>query len=119
MVFTSHYANPLGEFQARNDTILRWAENSWAESPKKFTAALDDAPWRAPDVFVLRGVLDPPADASINPGWKSHIAEDIYPNNPNVRYRGIYFDPEAFSGEEWETTQIGPFVVATRVKDAS
>lgn len=117
--FTSHYANPLGEFQARNDTILRWAENSWAESPEKFTAALDDAPWRAPDVFVLRGVLDPPADASINPGWKSHIAEDIYPNNPNVRYRGIYFDPEAFSGEEWETTQIGPFVVATRVKDAS
>jgi len=117
--FTSHYANPLGEFRARNDTILRWAESSWASSAEEFTAILDDAPWRSPDVFLLRGTLDVSEDAAPNAGWKSHIAEDIYPNNPNVRYRSIYFDPDAFSGEDWETTQIGPFVVATRVKGAS
>ncbi len=117
--FTSHYANPLGEFRPRNDTLLQWAESSWTDSPREFTAALDDTPWRGPDVFVLRGTLTPLSDDATNPGWKSHIAEDIYPNNPNVRYRGVYFNPEAFTGDAWETTQIGPFVVATRVKDAS
>ena len=24
------------------------------------------------------------------------IAEDIYPNNPNVRFRGVWFNPAVF-----------------------
>ena len=122
--FTSHYANPLGEFDARNDAILEWSENSWTQSPAEFTASLDQTPWRGPDVFILRGSLEsrgtdgPGGEPDRADGWKSHIAEDIYPNNPNVRYRAIHFNPAAFSGDAWETTQIGPFVVATRVKDA-
>ncbi|GAB3701618.1 galactan 5-O-arabinofuranosyltransferase [Corynebacterium nasicanis] len=115
--FTSHYANPLGEFTARNDTIERWAEDSWKSSPEKFLADLDAAPWRAPDVFLLRGSVDAPVGEATDAGWKSHLAEDIFPNNPNVRYRGIYFNPAVFSPELWNTTQIGPFVVASRVKD--
>ncbi|WIM73463.1 arabinofuranosyltransferase [Corynebacterium suedekumii] len=27
--FTSHYANPLGEFEARNAAIESWADGSW------------------------------------------------------------------------------------------
>ena len=115
--FTSHYANPLGEFTARNETISRWSEGSWSSTPEEFLAALDDTPWRGPDVFILRGTVDGPVGDATDAGWKSHLAEDIYPNNPNVRYRGIFFNPEVFAEDLWHITQIGPFVVASRVKD--
>lgn len=113
--FTSHYANPLGEFTERNKTIESWANGSWAElsDPQKFAASLDDAKWRKPDVFVFRGDLSHPES-----GWKTHIAEDIYPNNPNVRYRALLFSPAPFlrAPDLWDVSQIGPFVVAARVK---
>ena len=115
--FTSHYANPLGEFTARNEAIERWAVDSWESTPEEFLADLDDTPWRGPDVFILRGTVDGPVGDATDAGWKSHLAEDIYPNNPNVRYRGIFFNPEVFAEDLWHTTQIGPFVVASRVKD--
>ncbi len=115
--FTSHYANPLGEFTARNEAIERWAVDSWESTPEEFLADLDGTPWRGPDVFILRGTVDGPVGDATDAGWKSHLAEDIYPNNPNVRYRGIFFNPEVFAEDLWHITQIGPFVVASRVKD--
>lgn len=111
--FTSHYANPLGEFGRRNAEIERWAEASWNElsDPADFLAALENSEWQAPDVFLLRGSLADP-DA----GLTYHIAENIYPSNPNVRYNAVQFNLEPFTGEGsvWDTTQIGPFVVVTR-----
>lgn len=111
--FTSHYANPLGEFGKRNDAIEAWAEQSWDElaDPAAFTAALDNAPWQGPDVFIMRGNLEEP-----ELGGKFHLAEDIYPSTPNVRYSSVYFNLEPFTeaGSVWDTTQIGPFVVVTR-----
>lgn len=109
--FTSHYANPLGEFDTRNEQIQQWAVKSWKtlNTPAKFSAALDDSPWRAPDVFIFRGDKDK--------GYKYDVAEDIYPNNPNVRFRGVYFNPEVFS--TWDVTQVGPFVVVTRESERS
>lgn len=117
--FTSHYANPLGEFTARNETIADWAGGSWEElsDPEDFNDALTGTRWRGPDVFILRGTVDEPAGDSPDAGWKAHLAEDIYPNNPNVRYHGIHFNPEVFRADMWHTSQIGPFVVATRVKN--
>lgn len=117
--FTSHYANPLGEFTARNDTIDDWAAGSWDDlsDPEDFDNALTGTPWRGPDVFLLRGEVDATGDEDQKSGWKSHLAEDIYPNNPNVRYRIIDFNPEVFRSDMWNTSQIGPFVVATRVKN--
>lgn len=118
--FTSHYANPLGEFTARNETIGDWATGSWAElsDPGSFEEALTSTPWRGPDVFILRGTLDQPVGDAPDAGWKTHLSEDIFPNNPNTRYHGIFFNPEVFRADLWHTSQIGPFVVATRVKDA-
>ncbi|HZK32463.1 MAG TPA: galactan 5-O-arabinofuranosyltransferase, partial [Corynebacterium sp.] len=117
--FTAHYANPLGTYQARNDVIERWAAESWEElaEPEDFAAALDEAPWRAPDVFIFRADLaamtDPAQDSE---GWKSHLARDLYPNDPNIRFDAIFFNPEVFAEESlWATAQIGPFVVVTRV----
>lgn len=136
--FTSHYANPLGEFGQRNEQLEQWAQDSWGplDTPEKLTAAFEDAPWRAPQAFVLRGnAYDTKA------GWKFHVAEDIYPSDPNVRFRGLYFNPAAFMGDTqpsaaekpklsdedisahvvksdglWNVAQVGPFVVVVRAE---
>lgn len=106
---TSHYANPLGEFEARNAFLENLAidSNKQLADPEKFRAALDAAPWEAPDVFIFTGSLDDPKSK-----WKYDLAEDIYPNNPNVRFRGVYFNPASFKG--MNVKQIGPFVVVVR-----
>ena len=109
--FTSHYANPLGEFSQRNAQIREWADSSWNQNsePADFKEALGATDWEEPEVFLFRG------DASnLDEGWKSHLAEDIFPNQPNVRYDAIFFNPEVFDDENlWTIAQVGPFVVVT------
>ena len=102
--YTSHYANPLGEFEHRNDELKQWAELSY-EDPEKFTEAVDNSQWEPPVAFVFR---DNGKD-----GLKTHIAHDIYPSQPNVRYEGLFFNPEAFE-QDWDLEQFGPFAVAVR-----
>ena len=102
---TSHYANPLGEFDRRNAAIEQWATIT---DPDELVAAMDADPWRGPDAIVVRG------DASDDDGrYVIDLADDIYPNNPNVLFRGVAFDPEVFEGH-WEEVQTGPFVVLIR-----
>lgn len=107
--FTSHYANPLGEFEVRNDLIEQWATRSHKDlkDPAAFQAEVAKAPWPAPQVFILHGDSTDPESK-----WKYDLAEDIYPNNPNVRSRGVYFNPEVFAG--WALKQVGPFVVVVK-----
>lgn len=118
--FTSHYANPLGEFDLRNEAITQWALDSWsdAKTPAKFVEKLEQEPWKSPEVFIFRGSLSEAKDDLENnrphTGWVYDLAEDIYPNNPNVRFRGVRFNSEVFMGEPWTTKQFGPFVVVTR-----
>lgn len=102
--YTSHYANPLGEFERRNDELKQWAEISY-EDPEKFTEAVDNSQWEPPAAFIFR---DNGKD-----GYKTHIAHDIYPSQPNVRYEGLFYNPEAFA-KDWDVKQIGPFAVAVR-----
>lgn len=110
--FTSHYANPLGEFDRRNTALQAWAEDSWDQlsDPADFLQAMESSPWQIPDAFILRGDLTNPEQ-----GLTYHIAEDIYPNNPNIRYQRLSFSLEPFTGPDsvWDLTQIGPFVVVT------
>ncbi|APT83804.1 galactan 5-O-arabinofuranosyltransferase [Corynebacterium aquilae] len=96
--FTSHYANPLGEFDKRNLAIENLAEASW-DGAGAFNKGLEELDWQPPEVFIFRD-------------FKYDLAEDLYPNNPNVRFRGIYFNPDAFEG--WTEKQIGPFIVVTK-----
>ena len=118
--FTSHYANPLGEFSMRNHVIEEWATQSWTSlaDPRRFRESLDESgkQWRSPDVFIFTGDVDDKSK-----GWMYDIAEDIYPNNPNVRFRGVWFNPAVFlnSPEHWNVTQVGPFVVVTRINHGS
>ncbi|AZA14649.1 galactan 5-O-arabinofuranosyltransferase [Corynebacterium choanae] len=105
---TSHYANPLGEFDKRNEAIEQLALDSWGplQQPAAFRTALSGLQWTAPQVMIFRGKID-----DFDTGWKFDLAEDIYPNDPNVRFRGVYFSPAAFA-DGWDVSQIGPFVVA-------
>lgn len=108
---TSHYANPLGEFDQRSEEVAAWGRGSFTDlsDPSALTAALDSSRWRAPDAFIFRGDLDSPDEP-----WKTHVSHDIFPNQPNVRYDTVLFNPKAFDSPAWDVTQIGPFVVAVR-----
>lgn len=99
---TSHYANPLADFAGRARTIAEWSE---LETPDQLVAALDSAPWRAPDAFLFR---QGPG------GYTLRLAEDVYPNDPNVRRYTVTFPKELFDDPRFTVTEAGPFVVVTR-----
>ena len=109
--FASHYANPLGEYDRRSEELARWAEGSYEqlEDPDVMLAELDSAPWRAPEVFIFRGNMDDPDEA-----YTTHVGYDIFPNEPNMIYKRLFFNPTAFDSPAWDTEQIGPFVVVVR-----
>lgn len=109
--FTSHYANPLGEYDLRSEELARWAEGSYEqlEDPDAMLSQLDSAPWRAPEVFIFRGNVDDPDEA-----YTTHVGYDIFPNEPNMIYKRLFFNPASFDSPAWDTEQIGPFVVVVR-----
>lgn len=106
---TSHYANPLGEFDRRNQALEEWSE---IRDPDELVQAMDETPWRGPDAIVLRGEVETPDGEDAAP-LTLDIADDIYPNNPNVVFRSLNFARSAFE-KHWELNQVGPFVVAVR-----
>ncbi|QNG21620.1 arabinofuranosyltransferase [Rhodococcus triatomae] len=99
---TSHYANPLADFAGRAAAIGEWSE---LESTDELVDALDSLPWRAPDAFVFRRSPE---------GYTLRLAEDVYPNDPNVRRYTVTFDERLFDGPRFTVTETGPFVVVTR-----
>ncbi|MDO4761869.1 MAG: galactan 5-O-arabinofuranosyltransferase [Corynebacterium sp.] len=120
--FTSHYANPLGEFETRNQVIEDWASQSWREAntPELFIDKLAEARWKTPEAFLFRANMSEAKQAMAKgeepAGWTYDVAEDIYPNNPNVRFKGVQFNPAVFlgAGSPWRVSQIGPYVVVTK-----
>ncbi|UGT52778.1 galactan 5-O-arabinofuranosyltransferase [Nocardia asteroides] len=98
---TSHYANPLSDFKARADTIAAWSK---LESPSALLAAMDNAPWRAPDAFLFRRDTDT---------YTLRLAEDVYPNDPNVKRYTVAFPQSLFADPAFTTTDIGPFTLVT------
>ncbi|WP_305095093.1 galactan 5-O-arabinofuranosyltransferase [Prescottella sp. R16] len=100
---TSHYANPLAQFRERSAAIESWSD---LETPDQLISALDALPWRAPDVFVFRKSAD---------GYVLRLAEDVYPNDPNVRRYTVTLPAELFDDPRFTIDEVGPFVIATRV----
>ncbi|MGO3361431.1 MAG: galactan 5-O-arabinofuranosyltransferase [Corynebacterium sp.] len=112
---TAHYANPLGRFEDRNAEIEEWTEIT---DPGELTAAMDSTAeengWTGPDAVVMRGqASDATEDADGTGEFSFRLSEDIYPNDPNVRFTTLSFHASAFS-EGWHLEQAGPFVVAVR-----
>ncbi len=97
---TSHYANPLADYAGRAAEIKRWSETT---SAADFEAAMDKSPYGRPDAILFRNSPD---------GYTLRLAEDVYPNDPNVRRYTVRFDKALLEG--WQTTEIGPFVLAIR-----
>lgn len=100
---TSHYANPLAQFSARAAAIESWSKLQTAE---QFTRALDELPWPAPTVFLMRP----------GPGetYSLRLAKDVYPNHPNVKRYTVDLDAALFDGPAFHVQKIGPFVLAIR-----
>jgi galactan 5-O-arabinofuranosyltransferase len=99
---TSHYANPLAEFDKRAAAIARWAET---ENADQLVDALDRSPWTPPNVFLFRYSAD---------GYTLRLAEDVYPNDPNVKRYTVTFDPTVFDDPRFQVTEVGPFVLVVR-----
>ncbi|OBG18480.1 arabinofuranosyltransferase [Mycolicibacterium celeriflavum] len=100
---TSHYANPLAQFERRADAIESWATLTDAD---EFVEALDTLPWEPPTVFLMRRGADDT--------YTLRLASDVYPNQPNVRRYHVALDEALFDDPRFEVSTIGPFVLAIR-----
>lgn len=104
---TSHYANPLAQFDARSAEIESWAD---LDSSDDFLARLDGLPWEPPTVFLMRQGAGTGSGAT----YTLRLAEDVYPNQPNVRRYTVELDSALFDSPEFDVQTIGPFVLAIR-----
>lgn len=100
---TSHYANPLAQFDKRAAAIESWADLKTADA---FVKNLDALPWQAPTVFLMR--------RGANDTYTLRLAEDVYPNQPNVRRYTVGLDAPLFAPPHFTVQNIGPFVLAIR-----
>lgn len=100
---TSHYANPLAQFDERSAAIESWATLT---KPDELIANLDGLPWQPPTVFLMRH--------GANDTYTLRLASDVYPNQPNVRRYQVTLDAALFDDPRWDVTDIGPFVLAIR-----
>ncbi|MFD3594104.1 galactan 5-O-arabinofuranosyltransferase [Nocardia sp. NPDC058640] len=98
---TSHYANPLSDFKARAETIAAWSK--LPNSPA-LVEALTKSPWRSPDAFLFRTEGD---------NYTLRLAEDVYPNDPNVKRYTVTFPKSLFTDPTFTPTPIGPFTLIT------
>ncbi|MCH9668564.1 MAG: galactan 5-O-arabinofuranosyltransferase [Actinomycetia bacterium] len=105
---TSHYANPLAQFEQRAEAIEGWALLSDAD---QFIADLDAMPWEPPTVFLMRH--DGSAAAAADT-YTLRLASDVYPNQPNVRRYQVALDSALFDDPRFDVSTIGPFVLAIR-----
>ncbi|WP_264916091.1 galactan 5-O-arabinofuranosyltransferase [Mycobacterium kiyosense] len=100
---TSHYANPLAQFDKRAAQIESWTQLKTAD---ELIHALDNLPWPPPTVFLMR--------RGANNTYTLRLAEDVYPNQPNVRRYTVDFKAALFADPRFAVETIGPFVVAVR-----
>ncbi|MFE3542203.1 arabinofuranosyltransferase [Nocardia sp. NPDC059177] len=98
---TSHYANPLADFKARAATIADWSE---LPTSAALVDALANSSWRAPDAFLFRRDGDT---------YTLRLAEDVYPNDPNVKRYTVAFPKTLFTDPAFTITDIGPFTLIT------
>lgn len=104
---TSHYANPLAQFDKRAAAIKSWSK---LKAPDQFIHALDSLPWAPPTVFLMRHG----GSAGASSTYTLRLAEDVYPNQPNVRRYTVELKAALFADSRFTLTNIGPFVLAVR-----
>ncbi|WP_297700099.1 galactan 5-O-arabinofuranosyltransferase [Mycobacterium sp.] len=100
---TSHYANPLAQFDLRAAQINKWSKLKTAD---ELIHALDTCPWPPPTVFLMR--------RGANGNYTLRLAEDVYPNQPNVRRYTVDLRGALFDSPHFDVQGVGPFVLAIR-----
>ena len=100
---TSHYANPLAQFDLRAAQIEKWSKLT---TPDELIHALDTSPWPPPTVFLMR--------RGANGNYTLRLAQDVYPNQPNVRRYHVTLDKALFDDPRFAVSDVGPFVLAIR-----
>ena len=100
---TSHYANPLAQFDLRAAQIKKWSKFNDAD---ELIHALDTLPWPPPTVFLMR--------RGTSNTYTLRLAEDVYPNQPNVRRYTVDLRSVMFADPRFAVETIGPFVLAIR-----
>jgi galactan 5-O-arabinofuranosyltransferase len=100
---TSHYANPLAQFDLRAAQINKWSKLKTAD---ELIHALDTCPWPPPTVFLMR--------RGANGNYTLRLAEDVYPNQPNVRRYTVDLRGALFDSPRFAVQSVGPFVLAIR-----
>ncbi len=100
---TSHYANPLAQFDLRAAQIDKWSKLKTAD---ELIHALDSCPWPAPTVFLMR--------RGSAGNYTLRLAEDVYPNQPNVRRYTVDLRGALFDSPRFTVQSVGPFVLAIR-----
>lgn len=100
---TSHYANPLAQFDLRAAQINKWSDLKTAD---ELIRALDTCPWPPPTVFLMR--------RGANGNYTLRLAEDVYPNQPNVRRYTVDLRGALFDNPRFVVQSVGPFVLAIR-----
>jgi galactan 5-O-arabinofuranosyltransferase len=100
---TSHYANPLAQFDLRAAQIEKWSDLKTAD---ELIHALDASPWPPPTVFLMRH--------GGNNNYTLRLAEDVYPNQPNVRRYLVDLRAALFADPRFVVQTVGPFVLAIR-----
>ncbi|OBI07808.1 galactan 5-O-arabinofuranosyltransferase [Mycobacterium scrofulaceum] len=100
---TSHYANPLAQFDLRAAQINKWSK---LKSADELLHALDSCPWPPPTVFLMR--------RGANGNYTLRLAEDVYPNQPNVRRYTVDLRAALFDSPQFVVHSAGPFVLAIR-----
>ncbi|MDD7966362.1 arabinofuranosyltransferase [Actinomycetospora lemnae] len=97
------YANPLAHYPQRDAEITRWAGAPDAGALRRM---LDEGPFRAPDVLVLRRE---------DRGLVVTLAENVFPLSAGSRYRDVVFAPRLFDAPGFRRADVGPFTVIARV----
>ena len=100
---TSHYANPLAQFDLRAAQIRSWSKLKTAD---QFVHSLNTLPWPPPTVFLMR--------RGANDTYTLRLAEDVYPNQPNVRRYTVDLKAALFADPRFTVQTVGPFVLAIR-----
>lgn len=100
---TSHYANPLAQFDLRAAQINKWSNLKTAD---ELIHALDTCPWPPPTVFLMR--------RGAGGNYTLRLAEDVYPNQPNVRRYTVELRGALFDNPRFVVQSVGPFVLAIR-----
>ena len=104
---TSHYANPLAQFDLRAAQIKKWSTLKTAD---ELIHALDSSPWPPPTVFLMRRG----SGSGSGTGYTLRLAEDVYPNQPNVRRYTVDLPAALFADPRFVVQSVGPFVLAIR-----